>query len=49
MKETTAVTKYGKYAGRENDQGVIEFKGIPYSQPPKRWKERCSQSSRMKL
>lgn len=39
MKETTAVTKYGKYAGRENDQGVIEFKGIPYSQPPKRWKE----------
>lgn len=39
MKNLIAVTKYGKFLGKENGQGVIEFKGIPYAKPPKRWKE----------
>ncbi len=38
-KRTIAVTKYGKYIGKENESGVIEFKGIPYAAPVKRWKE----------
>lgn len=38
-KNLMAVTKYGKFLGKENAQGVIEFKGIPYAKQPKRWQE----------
>lgn len=38
-KNVTAKTRYGKYVGKENVHGVIEFKGIPYAKTPKRWQE----------
>lgn len=39
MKNLICNTKYGKFVGRENAKGVIEFKGIPYAKTPRRWKE----------
>lgn len=38
-KNVIAKTKYGTFIGRENDKGVVEFKGIPYAKTPRRWKE----------
>lgn len=38
----TVATKYGVYKGKNNDNGVISFKGVPYAQQPVgelRWKE----------
>ena len=39
MKNVTAITKYGKFIGKENELGITEFKGIPYAKTPERWKE----------
>lgn len=39
MKNLVCATKYGKFIGKENAQGIIEFKGIPYAKNPGRWRE----------